>query len=328
MKKFFTFCLMTCLVINVFAYAPGDTITLDLTTPTNPATFTFNAADAWTETYNETGYGYIESQVFGLSHLPSGQSYGGMSYEGFTVCKVAADSGYFGCMARGGVAGVGTPYVLGYYSEYYSMMNSTSSNQVIFTTGEQYDAVGMYVCNNPVAYKAITQGDAYARKFAAGDSFVLKAEALDASFAPTGQSVSFYLADYRSENPAEWTVNNTWEWFDMSSLGRVGGIAFSVSSTDMAYGFSNTATYFAMDKLKVAVPKTTDVSELMAQKITVYPNPFVDYVEVTNAQAPVEIYTLAGVKVLSTNESRINTSTLATGVYVLKCGNQTVKIIK
>ncbi len=89
MKKIFTFCLMTCLVVNVFAYAPGDTITLDLTTPTNPATFTFNAADAWTETYNETDYGYIESQVFGLSHLPSGQSYGGMSYEGFTVCKVA-----------------------------------------------------------------------------------------------------------------------------------------------------------------------------------------------------------------------------------------------
>ena len=96
----------------------------------------------------------------------------------------------------------------------------------------------------------------------------------------------------------------------------------------MSYGFSNTATYFAMDKLKVAVPKTTDVSELMAQKITVYPNPFVDYVEVTNAQAPVEIYTLAGVQILSTKQSRINTSTLATGVYVLKCGNQTVKIIK
>jgi hypothetical protein len=186
----------------------------------------------------------------------------------------------------------------------------------------------MYVCNNPMAYKAITQGDAYARKFAAGDSFVLKAEALDASFAPTGQTVSFYLADYRSENPAEWTLNNSWEWFDMSSLGRVGGISFSVSSTDMSYGFSNTATYFAMDKLKVAVPKTTDVSELMAQKITVYPNPFADYVEVTNAQAPVEIYTLAGVKILSTNESRINTSTLATGVYVLKSGNQTVKIMK
>ncbi len=96
----------------------------------------------------------------------------------------------------------------------------------------------------------------------------------------------------------------------------------------MSYGFSNTSTYFAMDKLKVTVPKTTDVSELMAQKITVYPNPFVDYVEVTNAQAPVEIYTLAGVKLLSSTQSRINTSTLATGVYVLKCGNQTINIIK
>ena len=328
MKKIFTFCLMTFIVINVFAYAPGDTITLDLTTPTNPTTFTFNAADAWTETYNETDYGYIESQVFGLSHLPSGQSYGGMSYEGFTVCKVAADSGYFGCMARGGVDGVGTPYVLGYYSEYYSMLNSTSSNQIIFNSGKMYNAVGMYVCNNPIAYKAITQGDAFARQFVAGDSFVLTAEALDASYQPTGITVSFYLADYRSANPAEWTVNNSWEWFDMSSLGQVGGFSFSVSSTDMAYGFSNTATYFAMDKLKVSAPTTTVVADLNALKVAVYPNPFVDYIEVTNAVEPVEIYNLAGVKLLSTTQSHVDMSAFSAGVYVLKCGNQTTKIIK
>lgn len=328
MKKLITFCLMTLLVVNVFAYVPGDTITLDLTTPTVPAQFTFDAADAWSETYNETDFPTIEAQVFALSHLPGGQSFGGTTFDGFTVCKVAADSGYFGCMARGGVDGVGTPYMLGYYSEYYSMLNSTSSNQVIFTTGEQYDAVGMYVCNNPMAYKAITQGDAYARKFAAGDSFVLQAEALDELHKPTGKTVPFYLADYRSANPDEWTVNKTWEWFDMSTLGRVGGIAFSLISTDMSYGFSNTATYFAMDKLKVVLPKTSAVGDVTASNMTVYPNPFVDYVEVNNAQAPVEIYTLAGVKLLSTTQSRINTSALPAGVYVLKSGNQIVKITK
>ena len=328
MKKISTFCLVAFLATNVFAYVPSDTITLDLTTPTNPASFTFDASDIWTGTYNESDYGYIESQVFALSHLPSGNSWGGASWEGFTVSKVAEASGYFGCMAGGGVDGVGTPYVVGYYSDYYASSAMESSNQIIFNTGELYDAVGMYVCNNPISYNAIKEGDAFARQFVAGDYFVLQVEALDGSYMPTGLTTSFYLADYRSDNPAEWTLNNSWEWFDMSSLGQVGGFSFSLITTDMGAWGPNTATYFAMDKLKVAVSKTTGVTDVNALKVAVYPNPFVDYVEVTNAQAPVEIYTLAGVKLLSTNASRINTSTLPAGVYVLKCGNQTVKIIK
>ena len=98
--------------------------------------------------------------------------------------------------------------------------------------------------------------------------------------------------------------------------------------SDMGAWGPNTATYFAMDKLKVAVPKTTGVTDVNALKVAVYPNPFVDYIEVTNAVEPVEIYTLAGVKLLSTTQSHIDTSALPAGVYVLKYGAQTTKIIK
>lgn len=328
MKKISTFCLVAFLAVNVFAYAPGDTITLDLTHPTNPDSFTFDASDIWTETYNESSYGYIESQVFAFSHLPSGNSWGGASWEGFTVSKVAEKSGYFGCMAGGGVDGAGTPYVVGYYSDYYASSAMESPNQIIFNTGELYDAVGMYVCNNPVSHNAIKEGDAFARQFVAGDYFVLQVEALDDSYLPTGLTTSFYLADYRSENPAEWTLNNSWEWFDMSALGQVGGFSFSLITTDMGAWGPNTATYFAMDKLKVSVPKTTAITDVNHLRVAVYPNPFVDYIEVTNGVDPVEIYNLAGVKLLSTTQSHIDTSNLPAGVYILKSGTQTIKIVK
>ena len=62
----------------------------------------------------------------------------------------------------------------------------------------------------------------------------------------------YRLADYTSENSDEWFINEEWAKVDLSELGQVYGLAFVVVSTDQAYGFTNTATYFALDGLKVS----------------------------------------------------------------------------
>jgi len=68
-------------------------------------------------------------------------------------------------------------------------------------------------------------------------------------------------------------------------------------------------------------------------KISVYPNPFSDYLVVnTTAKGKAAIYNMSGQMVLSVNvqsgSNRIKTSTLPKGVYILRVGDKSVKIVK
>jgi len=80
--------------------------------------------------------------------------------------------------------------------------------------------------------------------------------------------------------------------------------------------------------------ETTGITQYQyTDNITVYPNPFTDYIVInsTNNES-VTIYDISGTlilqAVLKTGSNYINTSGLGAGVYVLKCGNNTLKIIK
>ena len=143
MKKIFTLCLMAFMLHTASAIIVNDTITLDLTQPTNPTVFNYESNGAWEFTYDESGdYLYFESQGMNFYHLPSLESYSGSSYEGFTVSNSSDNSlnyesdlnHQFNCMAQGGVDSSGAPYLVGYYSEYYAMMNGESPLQIIFDT--------------------------------------------------------------------------------------------------------------------------------------------------------------------------------------------------
>ena len=141
MKCFFSL-LLTCVALA----ASAEQITMDLATATdmvpNPITFSqtpgtgyYDATDVWDSTYNDSGicqFIYTNDARFMLSHLPSQDSYGGMSWEGFTISKVSQDTAnVFGCVANGGLAGVGTPYVIGYYSSWITESLGYSSNTIL-----------------------------------------------------------------------------------------------------------------------------------------------------------------------------------------------------
>jgi hypothetical protein len=104
------------------------------------------------------------------------------------------------------------------------------------------------------------QGDSFAKKFggASGDDadwFKLTIFGMDASNATTG-SVDFYLADYRfADNSLDYVVSD-WTYVDLSSLGSVNSLGFSLASSDTGAFGINTPAYFAMDSLAVtAVPE-------------------------------------------------------------------------
>jgi len=118
---------------------------------------------------------------------------------------------------------------------------------------------GLYVTNNNYAYYSMLDGDAYAKKFggSSGDDedwFLLTITGLDVGGAVTG-AVDFYLADYRFADSAEDYIVNMWEYIDLSSLGAVKNLAFSLSSSDMGDFGMNTPAYFALDTV-VPEPST------------------------------------------------------------------------
>jgi hypothetical protein len=109
---------------------------------------------------------------------------------------------------------------------------------------------GAYFTNNAYAYDSVLNGNSFAKKFGGAtgndeDWFRLTIEGMYES-SSTG-AVEFYLADYRfSDNELDYIVDD-WTWVDLSSLGTVDSLQFSLVSSDIGpYGI-NTPTYFAMD---------------------------------------------------------------------------------
>lgn len=130
-------------------------------------------------------------------------------------------------------------------------------------TADGFPVSGAYFTNTTYAYLAMRDGYAPAKQFGglSGDDpdwFLLTITGKDALGAETG-AVEFYLADYRFEDNNEDYIINTWEYVDLSSLGVVKSLEFSLSSSDAGDFGMNNPTYFAMDGLNYVPEPATIV---------------------------------------------------------------------
>ena len=112
---------------------------------------------------------------------------------------------------------------------------------------------GVYVVNNAYTYWSMKDGDAYAKKFGGIDGddpdwLMLTVEGFDAQQNSTG-TVQFYLADFRFEDNSKDYIVDTWKYVDLSPLGEVAKLHFSLSSSDTGAWGMNTPTYFCLDEL-------------------------------------------------------------------------------
>ena len=240
---------------------------MDLSTATdlkgNPITYSqtygegyYDLTDVWDQTYNDADscrHILVNDGVFRLSHLPSEMSYGGSSWEGFTLSTVSQDTAcVFGCVANGGLAGVRTPYVIGYYSEWVSTLQGYSSNIIDFN-GEYYPEY-VYICQNSNTMEGITHGVFNSRPFTEEDTLTLIIQALDSTMQPTS-TTHYYLA-------VDGQKNNDWVKVPLNSLGKTSRLSFSMQTTEIGEFGSNTPLYFALDGLTInteiptALPQT------------------------------------------------------------------------
>ena len=168
------------------------------------------------------------------------------SWDGFAYSNIT-DSATEGWAAQynsitgggeGGSANYGVAYI-----------GFTENPSITFDTASNIS--GISVTNNNFAYYSMLNGDSFAKKFGgvSGDDpdwFKLTIEGFDTGDISTG-TVDFYLADFRFTNNSLDYIVDTWQSIDLTSLGTVKSIEFSLNSTDVGEFGMNTPAYFAMD---------------------------------------------------------------------------------
>ena len=269
--------------------------------------------------------------VFTNYYSQSYSFWGGFTASNHTdLTQTGMDAQYTAITASGydGSAQYGVAYTFGAQTDVYA------------SDGQAHTVTGCYVTNNLWAYQSVVNGDASSTPFGGTsgndpDWFKLTATGKNAAGQTIG-TLDFYLADYRFSNNEEDYVIDTWEWFDLSPLGEVHTISFSLSSTKgNAYGML-TPAYFCIDDfngeapLPPTPPQGIDENESIA--ISIYPNPAHNYILVgANNDSPVqriEIYNVTGQLVFTSTETEINVSTLPKGVYFVTVFIENQQIIE
>ncbi|MCD6346443.1 MAG: DUF4465 domain-containing protein [Bacteroidales bacterium] len=288
---------------------------------------TYTSGDYWNGASAALGnYGTVFADGparFSNSYTLSDWGYGlsgfwtGWAYSNSSDNTTAGYANAFSAISGSGVNGSDT-YALCY----------NNRKQDTITLESAYKALGVYVTNGTYPYLSMRDGDSFAKKFG-GDSgddedfFLLKILGwLNGQITDT---VDFYLADYRfTDNSQDYLIND-WTWVDLSPLGQVDQLTFSLSSSDMGDWGMNTPAYFFIDDLSLAF--TENIRE--EKKITslkMYPNPAVENITISSSETidNISILSFTGQMIRSIanagygNELRVNISDLRPGHYLIQ----------
>ena len=121
-------------------------------------------------------------------------------------------------------------------------------SDITFKDGKTYKAKECYVTNSTYAYLAIKDHNdgngeyAMVKEWTADDKFTLTITGYNGD--DVTATVTFPLAD-------GFNIVDTWQKIDLTSLGEVTRISFSLSSTDNGQWGMNTPSYFCLDQLTV-----------------------------------------------------------------------------
>ncbi|MDR3262473.1 MAG: DUF4465 domain-containing protein [Tannerella sp.] len=332
-------------------FAQEQVITLDLTKPVLPPALILDPEKGyWTESFSDAP---LTFEHFTFSH--DGGMYGTAGYwSGFIVGSNGDTGDYgnsgasaeewtanqWGNMAGGGIiinpdgsiakdedgkvlVETGIPYLIA--NEY---------GELGITFDGSYEATGVYLSNHPWPYYSNLYGDGFARALnQEGDYYKVIITGLDSHKNETGK-VEHLFAEYKDGTLEQST---DWEWVDLSSLGKISSLSFTLASTDMGEWGMNTSGYFCLDKLQVRDTETGIVSPVITTA-GVYPNPAIDRLNISgSAIRRVLISDIGGRTVYQQYVSgqsllTIPVSAWAKGIYIVRIwdgsGQSAHKIIK
>lgn len=145
----------------------------------------------------------------------------------------------------------------------YAVASAADPEFATLTLPEAQPIEGASLANTTYSALSMLQGDAFAKKFGGPDGtdpdfFSVTITGRDATGAPTG-AVEFFLADFRFEDDALDYVLDGWAFVDLSSLGPVSALTFSMASSDVGEFGMNTPATFALDDILVMPEPATGV---------------------------------------------------------------------
>lgn len=337
MRKVFL-SIAAALAAAACAYAADQSpIILDLSKSTTE--LTFNAENgSWTGTYDDAAES-IESQCFSFIHSSIAEW---KTWWGFTASNSADNrqpentlEHQWSNMAEGGimlnedgniklddfgapVCSAEMPYLVAFYSPYMS----ERPIDVVFNDSKSYNPQSVYVNLNSYTFYTILLGDAYARAFTNNDAFTLTIHGV----APdeTEKTVEVSLAGCSNGNL---TTAKGWKYVDLTPLGTVNELYFTLTTTDTGEYGANTPQYFCLDKLAVTPAEGSAAACLSADKATIRYDRASKTISLDGADFAV-VYDALGAKVMQTDANSFSVSTLPAGVYVVKTANSSIKIVR
>jgi len=211
----------------------------------NIATFedlTLPAESYWNGSDGSGGF-VSGNAYFNNNYNATWSTWDGFSYSNITDTTTSGIAGQYNAITGSGQGGSAN-YAIGYVGW---------AGPPTVTLNTPAIVGGLYVTNNNYAYYSMLNGDAFAKKFG-GDSgndpdwFLLTITGKDSNGNVTG-TVEFYLADFRFEDNSHDYIVDTWQFVDLTSLGTVKSLEFSLSSSDVGAWGMNTPAYFAIDTI-------------------------------------------------------------------------------
>ncbi len=278
-----------------------------------------------TDTNTESKF-YSGTYSFSNTYYPDWNYWGGYAYSNVTATDY--NPAEFSTQQFRSVVGHGADNSSN-YAVVYAMGARTD---IAVTHNVNGDIIqGVYLTNTACTYNSMINGDSFVgAPFTQDDWYKIIVKGTKADGTTTTKEI--YLADYRDSDPANHYILTNWKWFDLSSLGTVTKISITVDgSRKNEYGLT-IPSYFCMDNLGAA-DAASGHSMISNTTLKVYPNPFSDYIIIQSDKIQsLKLFAISGQllkdEMLSEGENRIDTHLLSKGTYIIKCGNESIKLIK
>lgn len=206
--------------------------------------FTYDADGIWTDNAENVN---IVTPTFTFRHYLSEYD----TVEGFTLSR-STDTDWhnpmylhsYTVMTGGGPEGKGSPFLIGYWSSFEALDPHGRSLTVTRTDGQPFTPGSVKVTNTCYVYYELINGGDFTRPFAKDDWFKVIAHGVPVTEGAEETTAEFYLADC-GVIPTDGIVK-TWQDWDLSSLGEVTLIYFTLQSSDEGLWGMNTPAYFAL----------------------------------------------------------------------------------
>lgn len=190
----------------------------------------------------------------------------------------------------------------------------------VVTFSQNINPLSIQVTNTTYTALTMKNGDSYSKKFGGttgDDPDWFKLTIVGFLDSTVKDTVEFYLADYRfTDNSLDYIVKE-WQTVDLSNMGTINKLSFSLSSSDTgAYGM-NTPAYFCFDDI-VYEPSNSITSNKMLS-LNIFPNPTSNFIYFSQNVSKVELFNILGQKIIEVTGdiTKLNIENLQTGEYIL-----------